>query len=661
MPTAVGSSDRPLAELRQEIWDAIAPQWTQGDIEGAIFDAFKLVESTLQQRLTSTLIGNPLVTRAFGQGAGAPSVDLSTDQIDLQRLTQLFQGSLGLFKGSRSHGPAPTIPAADDPAFALRLLAWASALLDLLDRDHNLAPAIIGRPQSQDNLLTIWAERAGPRTQVLIDGQEAQIVSTQPGSLQVSLDIIPAGTHQAVLREDSHTSRSETFEILATPALGNWHRVIANGLPIFSDPDATKQRAERAILLESLEGGRLFQRAFPSATSARPGEYVTWDWQSSEAVPESWIQFRGNVYYGWTASSFFSGTGTRPTGKPRDIALMIRPGNLQLRPGSAAPIRVIAQTTDGVGTWDEDVSANVRFTSSKESVAFIDSSGIIRAKMAGACVITADGHGLHTEAAVTVGSLPRGTVVEQIGGIGHPRGVAIKGNDLLVVDNSGTVWASSDAQRLRPLSKVALPYLAASGLDQILVSAGGRVAVRDMSARQFLLLDGSDLSRSIPLYLPDRNVTPMAAAWWGEALLVADHTGAVCQFGDNITGIQNDPVPRHLWSVQATPISAGVRGDDLLLLSGGGAHRLDVIGIASGKTTKELFGNTGPQSASAIAVDGERLWSCDFHAGTLYVFEKHEWKVVATSLHNPNGLAIGPDGSIFIAELGADSIARMLP
>lgn len=658
--TVEGSSDRPRAELRREIWDSIARQWIQGDIEGAIFDAFKLVESTLQRRLGTTLIGDALVTRAFGKG-GPPSVDLSTDQLDLQRLTQLFEGSLGLFKGSRSHGAAPAIPADDDPAFALRLLAWASALLDLLDHDYNRAPAIIGRPQPQDNLLTVWVERTGPWTRVLIDGEEARVVSTQPRSLQVALDGISAGIHQVVLRGESHTSRPQPFEILPAPALGHWHRVIANDLPIFSDPDGTKRRVERAILLESLEGGPLFQRAFPSATSARPGEYVTWDWRSSEVVAESWIKFGDNIHYAWTAASFFSGAGTPPTRKPQYIALSIRPRTLQLRPGFVVPLRVIAQKTDGVGNQDEDVTAKMHFKSSNESIAFIDSGGVVRAKMAGTCVIVVDGLELHTEAAVTVASLPRGTVVEQIGGLGHPRGVAIRGNDLLVVDNSDTVWASGDGQRLRPLSKVALPYLAASGLDQILVSAGGRVAVRDMSARRFLLLDGSDLSSSLSLSLPDRNVTPMAAAWWGEALLVADHTGAVCQFGDNITGIQNDTVPRHLWSVQATPVSAGVRGDELLLLSGGGTHRLDVIGITSGKIAKELLGSTGPQSASAIAVDGERLWSCDFNTGTLHVLAKREWKVVATGLHNPNGLAVGADGSIFIAELGADSIARMLP
>ena len=64
-------------------------------------------------------------------------------------------------------------------------------------------------------------------------------------------------------------------------------------------------------------------------------------------------------------------------------------------------------------------------TSTDESVAFIEGNNTIRAKRAGQCQVRVDGLAMHTEVHVVVAAHPRGTIVEHIGGIWNPRGLAV--------------------------------------------------------------------------------------------------------------------------------------------------------------------------------------------------------------------------------------------
>ncbi|MHB1525539.1 MAG: TIGR02391 family protein [Candidatus Dormibacteria bacterium] len=651
----------PPVPLHPEIWRAAQPAWDQGLIEHAVFDAFKRVESLVQARIGSASIGNALVDQAFSSTAPPPRIDISTNTQDIERLVQVFKGSLGLFKGARSHGgQTPTIPAAADADFALRLLAWASVLVDLLDRDVLLAPAFLGHPQIHDTTLTIWAERVPHMVRVQIDGQDTPVTSRMGNSLEVSLDGISPGTHEAILEHDGHRSRPESFDLPATLPLGNWHRVLATSVPVFANEQCRTRREEKAILLESLEGGHRYRRVFPSASTAQAGEYVSWEWKPGAGLTESWVQIRNTTHYAWTGSMFFSGKGTPPTAADHVTRLTARPGRVSLRPGSLLPLRVLAEHTDGVGVWNEDVSGQMTLTSTDQSVAFIEGNNTIRAKKTGQCEVRVDGLGMHTEVPVVVAAYPRGTIVEYVGGIWNPRGLATRGDDLLIVENSETIWTTSDRKRLTPLTSVALAYLASSGLDQIVVSPSGNLAVRELSTRRFLFISTSDLSRSIPLELPDKNLTPMASAWNGEALLVADHTGGIWLFGDT-SGIDESAVPHFLWKTPSNPTAACIDGDHLFLLTGGGGPGLYEIDMNSGTIVAELLGPNGPTSASAVALQGNRLWAADFYDGALWARENNSWQRMGDGLRNPAALALGSDGSVYIAEFGADAIARMLP
>jgi hypothetical protein len=652
----------PPVPLHPEIWSAAQPAWDQGLIEHAVFDAFKKVESLVQARIGSASIGDTLIDQAFSATAPPPRIDISTNTLDIARLVQIFKGSIGLFKGARSHGnQTPTISAADDPTFAVRLLAWASVLVDLLDRDVLLAPAFLGRPQVHDNVLTIWAERVPPNSQVLIDGQNADVISRIGNSLEIALGGVSPGAHEVVLEGGGHRSRPEFFDLPTTSPSGNWHRVLRTSVPVFADEQCRTQRPEQAILLQSQEAGHRYRRVFPSASAARAGDYVSWEWKlGSPGVGESWVQIDGVTYPAWGGSLFFFGTGSAPSQPERVVRLAARPRSVRLRPNSLLPLRVLAEHTDGIGVWQEDVSGQMTLTSTDQSVVFVEGNNVLRAKKAGQCMVRIDGLDMHTEVSVHVAAHARGTIVEHIGGIWSPRDVAMRGADLLVVENSDTIWYAGERTRLTALTSVSLPYLAASGLDQIEVSAGGNIAVRDLSTGRFLFISTADLTRSIPLELPEDNLTPMASAWNGEALVVADHTGGIWIFGD-ANGINDNSRAQFLWKAPSNPIGAHVDGDQLLVLIGGDNQKIYCIDMNTGAVVGELLGTSGPKRPSALAAAASRLWACDFYEGSLWARENETWQQMGKGLRNPNALALGSDGSVYIAEFGADAIARMLP
>jgi uncharacterized protein (TIGR02391 family) len=135
-----------LTILREEIAGAAADHLLADRFDDAIFAAFRLIEHEVQQRSGSISIGEPLIKAAFRE-MSAP-IRVSEREQDKDRLVQLFAGSIGLFKGDRSHKDRPLL-ACRSRRECLRLLAHASSLLDLLDRDIDRAPTVRGYEHHQ--------------------------------------------------------------------------------------------------------------------------------------------------------------------------------------------------------------------------------------------------------------------------------------------------------------------------------------------------------------------------------------------------------------------------------------------------------------------------------------------------------------------------------
>src|SRR5258708_24460078 len=79
-----------------------------GAFDVAIFEAFKLVEDSIQTRIGSNSIGQTLLNEAFG--SNPPKIDISSVTQDQNGIRSLFSGALEFIRNDRGHKKTPTIP-----------------------------------------------------------------------------------------------------------------------------------------------------------------------------------------------------------------------------------------------------------------------------------------------------------------------------------------------------------------------------------------------------------------------------------------------------------------------------------------------------------------------------------------------------------------------
>lgn len=191
-----------LTLLRPEIAEATAGYVRGRQYDDAIFAAYRRVEAAIQEQsgLTGT-IGEPLVAQAFKEKSNP--IKVSARQQDADRLVQLFGGSIGLYKGDRSHKDKPALPCRSLRE-CLRLLANASALMDLLDRDMAVAPAVRGYDH-RGNTLELRVERASAQAQAWLNDRLCNVVRHTPGSLVLDVAGVPAGEHELFVVDGTRT------------------------------------------------------------------------------------------------------------------------------------------------------------------------------------------------------------------------------------------------------------------------------------------------------------------------------------------------------------------------------------------------------------------------------------------------------------------------
>jgi uncharacterized protein (TIGR02391 family) len=86
--------------IREKVWAALA----RGDLDEAIFAAFKAVEEAVRQagNFAATDIGVALMRKAFDKNTG-PLTDLSHPEPERDALAHLFAGAIGSYKNPHSH------------------------------------------------------------------------------------------------------------------------------------------------------------------------------------------------------------------------------------------------------------------------------------------------------------------------------------------------------------------------------------------------------------------------------------------------------------------------------------------------------------------------------------------------------------------------------
>ncbi|KUJ34475.1 hypothetical protein ADL25_41005 [Streptomyces sp. NRRL F-5122] len=660
-PAQDHSLDVLLTLLREEIVDSCQAPLRADLYDEAIFAAFRRLEDEVQQRSGSSAIGDMLIKAAFKEKTNP--IRISDRDGDMDRMVQLFAGAVGLFKGDRSHKDRPSLPCVSRRE-CLRILAHASSLLDLLDRDIERAPAVRGYQYDQGDL-TLWVDQAGSQVRAWLDETVPLTTrSFRPGTLVADVSAVSPGEHRVHLVDGTRHGPAHTVWLVRDPRRSTWHRIVEVDVPLYGDALGQQLLEISGVRLEVLEAGVASQRVVPTREAYQVGHYVEWrSSRSRELVGPAWARdhVSGPLRPIWDGSSVFDGQPSAPVHDERLMRISIEPGFLRLRRGDTVPLRVLGHYTDGTATWTALINGP-EVQGADEKIAFFRNN-VVHAKAPGVTTLRCQHNGCYAEARVDVAAHPRWTATELLTGLPPVSGIAWTHQGLIVSTRGRNIWrldAKDGAFRMISAVPPASPN--DQGTDTISARDDGELAVRVVGDRRILVLHHADDYQSSEVVAPDAEGVPMAFVWNGDALLTAMHDGAVYL-------VEMDGTAHEFTRVQGTPVAMASDADSLWVLcapspgaaTGQDCNKLWSIPLADPNPAPDLLSDHRIAGLNGITLAGSSILLSDFNGGRIFSLSNNKIREVAAGLIAPGQLTTSATNDIYIAEFGAGAIRRLLP
>jgi hypothetical protein len=656
-----GPHEALMSVLRNDVVELSTKAVSQGRYDDAIFDAFRHVETMVQRRTGFiNTIGGQLLQQAF---LDEPyKIHVSERKLDQQRLHEMFSAAIGLHRGDCAHKNKPNLVCRTLPE-CVRILAHACVLLDLLDRDIAVTPAILGYAQHDDDTLTLRVVRAAPTTRVLIDERPCRVLRRTVDTITVSTAGIPTDEHDIVLIDGSLQSPGKPIWLVRGAGQGNWYRVEEVDIPLYSDPECTLPLDATGIRLVTRESGVVGQRLVATRSTYTPGDYVTWSWDGTTTLPTAWARGRTNEppFVAFKTSTLFNGDPKAAAHPARTMKVSLEPPLIKARVKEAPTIRALVWKTDGTATWTEPIENPAIRPDNRKTVSF--EKQCLRVLAPGRCTLRLEHDGPYAEAVVEAVAHPRGTVADWVTALPPVTDLAFtKSKGVLIATREATIWhVDPKTGKLLPAAGAQLQPPMYGGVDRLAPASNGDVALQLYGEPDLLVLTASsELSSSYTVTKPEPGNTVTAFAWLGADLIIAMHTRTLWRYTPDGQHTLLGHTPTAI--KRLTP---DVNTGKLLALTGHGEEqqicRLDPN---HPETPVDLL--TKPQKNNTLgtlaATPNGDVYVTDFYGGQLLCLSDGALATVATGLQNPDAVCIDDKGTVYVADFAEHaSIRRVLP
>ena len=641
--------------IREEVWQAAKADLAVDRWDEAIFAAWRHVEAAIQSRIGSSKIGGGLIDEAFDDSSPVPLIQVSPNlKDDTRNLKNLFKGGLGFFKGDRSHKQAPAVPCPDRQT-CIRILAFVSLLYDLLDLDSQVAPVIVAVRGEDNDVLSVEVLRSSPDTEILADGVKCTVISMGADTIQFRMP--PTVTVPAKLMAVNGRRRSQPFLLDYVPASGrdaNFHQVAEVGLTLFDTKSCVNARPQPGVVLRNYESGRFYLSFFPTAKQYSPGDYVDWQWDSTQVVQDSWLKRGKSVIRAFSSASVFAGDVVAHKGRERLSGIEIRPSRVRVRPGDRVPVRVFGFYSDGPASWRVDLTNRTTLEVTDNSIATVGEKHVLTGLAPGITQLRAHIDELYDQTSVVVAPLAAGEVTEFISGFLNPVSMAVSVEGLLFTNRTPHVTVLSGDLDIRILTTLEVPETVSVGPDSITADASGNLYMRTLWDGSIIRLDrDGGYTKMIRIARAKPYTAFMGVGWTAESdLVMSSSDGTLMRWSE-----RHGERPWLRLPVAAVAFASTV--DWLWCIHGGGAPGFTRISW-DGKTVLNEPARNELPSPGCIYARANDVLIADFHSGRLYSVTNAGASLIAEGLINPSGLAQLDDGSIVVANFGSDTISRIL-